>query len=113
MLIGGIVIAVVVTVCAIALLTRRVAHDDVHSVEWYHRSLHTLESINAHPVISGGDESSGPGAKSAYPERAVGVASPSTGRRFRSMCIPRFRTGACENSPSSLWPSTGDSARTT
>ncbi len=80
MLIGGIVIAVVVTVCAIALLTRRVAHDDVHSVEGYHRSLHTLESINAHPVISGGDESSGPGAKSAFPERAVGVASSSTGR---------------------------------
>jgi hypothetical protein len=81
MLIGGIVVAVVVvTVSAVALLTRRVAHDDVHSVEGYHRSLHTLESINAHPVISGGDENSGQGADSAYPESAVGVASPSTGR---------------------------------
>ena len=80
MLIGGIVAAVVVTVGAVALLTRRVAHDDVHSVEGYHRSLHTLESINVHPVISGGDESSGEGARSAYPESAVGVASPSTRR---------------------------------
>jgi hypothetical protein len=80
MLIGGIVVAAVVTVSAVALLTRRVAHDDVHSVEGYHRSLHTLESINAHPVISGGDDNCGQGANSAYPESAVGAASPSTGR---------------------------------
>jgi hypothetical protein len=56
-----------------ALLTRRAAHDDVHSVEGYHRSLHTLESINAHPATGGGS------AKSAevavpYPESAVRVA---------------------------------------
>jgi hypothetical protein len=80
MLIAWIVVAAVVTVSAIALLTRRVAHDDVHSVEGYHRSLHTLESINAHPVIAGGDENSGQGANSAYPESAVGAASPSPGR---------------------------------
>ena len=80
MLIGGIVAAVVVVVIGVALLTRRVAHDDVHSVEGYHRSLHTLETINAHPTISTGDELSGQGAKSAYPESAVRVASPSTVR---------------------------------
>jgi hypothetical protein len=80
MLIGGIVAAVVVTVIATALLTRRVAHDDVHSVEGYHRSLHTLESINAHPMISGDAEISGQGADSAYPESTVRMASPSTGR---------------------------------
>jgi hypothetical protein len=80
MLIGGIVAAVVVVVGAVALFTRRVAHDDVHSVEGYHRSLHTLESINAHPMISAGEEISGPGAESGYPESAVRVASPSTGR---------------------------------
>jgi hypothetical protein len=80
MLIGGIVVAAVVVVSVVALLTRRVAHDDVHSVEGYHRSLHTLEGINAHPMISGSDERSGQGAKSAYPESAVRVASPSTGR---------------------------------
>jgi len=81
MLIGGIVVAVVVVVVGVvALLTRRVAHDDVHSVEGYHRSLHTLEGINAHPMISGSEESSGQGAASAYPESAVRVASPSTRR---------------------------------
>jgi hypothetical protein len=81
MLIGGIVAAVVVVaVSAVALLTRRVAHDDVHSVEGYHRSLHTLESINANPMISGSDERSSQGAGPAYPESAVRVASPSTGR---------------------------------
>jgi hypothetical protein len=49
-LIGGIVAAVVVLSLAAVLLTRRRAHDDVHSVEGYHRSLHTLEHINAHPA---------------------------------------------------------------
>jgi hypothetical protein len=80
MLIGGIVVAVVVVVGVVVLLTRRVAHDDVHSVEGYHRSLHTLEGINAHPMISGGDERADQGARSAYPESAVRVASPSTAR---------------------------------
>ena len=74
MLIGEIVAAVVVTALVVTLLTRRVAHDDVHSVEGYHRSLHTLESINAHPTISEGGELSGLGEKSAYPESAVRVA---------------------------------------
>lgn len=74
MLIGGIVAAVVVTALAVTLLTRRVTHDDVHSVEGYHRSLHTLEGINAHPTISGGAEHSVQGENSAYPESAVRVA---------------------------------------
>jgi hypothetical protein len=80
MLIGGIVAAVVVAVGVVVLLTRRVAHDDVHSVEGYHRSLHTLESINAHPLTSGSDDLPGQGANTAYPESAVRVASRSTGR---------------------------------
>jgi len=80
MLIGGIVAAVVVAVGVVALLTRRVAHDDVHSVEGYHRSLHTLETINTHPTISGGEELSAQGATSAYPESAVRVAGASTVR---------------------------------
>jgi len=81
MLIGGIVAAAVVAVViAVAFFTRRVAHDDVHSVEGYHRSLHTLETINAHPTISAGDEIAGQGPTSAYPESAVRVASPSSAR---------------------------------
>jgi Domain of unknown function (DUF4115) len=78
MLIGGIVAAALVAVGAVALFTRRVAHDDVHSVEGYHRSLHTLETINAHPTIAVAEERSAPGPAPAYPESAVRVASPST-----------------------------------
>ncbi len=66
MLIEGIVAAVVVLALAVALLTRRRSHDDVHSVEGYHRSLHTLEHINAHPGIPAQEGS-------AYPESAVRV----------------------------------------
>ena len=80
MLIGEIVAAVMVTALAATLLTRRVAHDDVHSVEGYHRSLHTLESINAHPTISGDGELSGLSEKSAHAESAVRVAGTRTVR---------------------------------
>ena len=44
-----IVVVVVLGVIAAVLLTRR-SHDDVHSVEHYHRQLHTLEEIRGHPV---------------------------------------------------------------
>lgn len=74
MLIGGIVAAVVVVALTITLLTRRVAHDDVHSVEGYHRSLHTLESIKTHPVLPEREAEPGPVAKPAYPESAVRLA---------------------------------------
>src|SRR5471032_2226535 len=65
-----------------ALLTRRVSHDDVHSVEGYHRSLHTLEEINAHPSVSGAAAGAGSRATavSAYPESAVRLAGTSTVR---------------------------------
>jgi hypothetical protein len=80
MLIGGIMVAVVVAALTVALFTRRLAHDDAHSVEGYHRSLHTLESINAHPGGSGGHAESGSGARPAYPESAVRPAGTSTVR---------------------------------
>ncbi len=48
MLIGVIAAVVVVAVVAAALLLRR-SQDDVHSVEHYHRQLHTLEEIRSHP----------------------------------------------------------------
>jgi Domain of unknown function (DUF4115) len=65
-LIEGIVAAVVVLALAVVLLTRRRSHDDVHSVEGYHRSLHTLEHINARPGLPAQEGS-------AYPESAVRV----------------------------------------
>jgi hypothetical protein len=76
MLIGGIVAAVAVVVLLGTVLTRRVSHDDVHSVEGYHRSLHTLETINAHPAetVRSATGSENDQAKAAYPESAVRLA---------------------------------------
>jgi hypothetical protein len=92
-LIVGIIVAVMVVLLTVGLLTRRVSHDDVHSVEGYHRSLHTLEEINAHPSVSSGvaadaghrasagtGAGAGAGAKAAYPESAVRLAGTSTVR---------------------------------
>jgi len=73
MLIGVIVAAVVVAALTIALLTRRMAHDDVHSVEGYHRSIHTLESINAHPAVPVAGTESGLGADPPHAERTLRV----------------------------------------
>jgi hypothetical protein len=80
MLIGGIVAAVAVAVLATALLTRRAAHDDVHSVEGYHRSLHTLETINAHPTVASEDNGSAPRGEQGHHANAVRVAGSSTVR---------------------------------
>lgn len=73
MLIGEIVAVVVVAALPVVLLTRRAAHDDLHSVEGYHRSIHTLESINAHPAARGGAEPS-LFEKPAYPESSLRLA---------------------------------------
>ncbi len=48
-LIAEIVAVVIVGGVVVAILLRRRSHDDVHSVEHYHRQLHTLEEIRAHP----------------------------------------------------------------
>ncbi len=49
MLIAEIVAVVIVGGVAAAILLLRRSHDDVHSVEHYHRQLHTLEEIQGHP----------------------------------------------------------------
>jgi len=56
-----------------ALLTRRSGRNDEHSVEGYHRSLHTLETINAHPAAPGAVAEPVPGATSVFPESALRV----------------------------------------
>lgn len=80
MLVGGIVLAVVLAAVAVALITRQRSHDDVHSVEHYHRQLHTLEGMNAHPagsnLVNGGTDTSKP----AYPGSALRLAGSSTVR---------------------------------
>jgi hypothetical protein len=49
-LIGGLVGVVVVVGVAAAVVLLRRSQDDVHSVEHYHRQLHTLEEIRTHPT---------------------------------------------------------------
>jgi hypothetical protein len=73
MLIGEIVAAVVVVALTVVLLTRRAAHDDLHKVEGYHRSIHTLQSINAHPATPGRAEPNH-FEKPDYPESAIRLA---------------------------------------
>ena len=52
MLVGGIVAVVVAAGVVVGVLVHWRAQDDVHSVEHYHRKLHTLEEIRAHPSAS-------------------------------------------------------------
>ena len=73
MLIGEIVAAVVAAALTLALLTRRMARDDVHSVDGYHRSIHTLESINAHPAVPMATTESGLDGSTVHSESAVRV----------------------------------------
>jgi hypothetical protein len=48
-LIGWVVAVVVVAVMVAVVLLRRRSYDDVHSVEHYHRQLHTLEEMRGQP----------------------------------------------------------------
>ena len=70
-MVNEIVIVVVVASFLGAMLLRRRSHDDVHTIEGYHRVAHTLEVINEHPHGSqrAGDPVEVP--KHAYPESTV------------------------------------------
>jgi hypothetical protein len=75
MLVGGILGAVVLAGLAVAMLTRRRSLDDEHSVEGYHRQLHTLEHISVHPVAGAeGAGSAGAGSAGAGSAGVAGVA---------------------------------------
>jgi hypothetical protein len=80
-LIGGLIVVVVVLgVLAAVLLTRR-SHDDVHSVEHYHRQLHTLEEIRGHPGdVTNGSTAGEKGEGDVFPASAFRVSSSSTVR---------------------------------
>jgi hypothetical protein len=67
-LIGAIAVAVVVLVVIVAVAVRRRSYDDVHSVEHYHRQMHTLEEMQTHP--SSTPQESGNG-EAVYPASAV------------------------------------------
>jgi hypothetical protein len=71
-------VVVVLGVVALTLVLRR-SHDDVHSVEHYHRQLHTLEEMRAHPTGEPRNGSNGhDGAQ--FPASAVRVSGSSTVR---------------------------------
>jgi hypothetical protein len=73
-------VVVVVGLAAVVVLRRR-SHDDEHSVEHYHRQLHTLEELRGHPAApereNGNDEA-------AYPASAFRVPGSSTVRLTES-----------------------------
>lgn len=71
MLIGAIVAGVVVVAVAATLLTRKMSHNDADSVEGYHRSIHTLETINAHPAVPSEVVEHSLGVTSSFPEGTV------------------------------------------
>jgi hypothetical protein len=75
-LIGGLIgVVVILGVVAAALMLRR-SHDDVHSVEHYHRQLHTLEEMRGHPV----GERTTANESEAFPASAFRVPGSSTVR---------------------------------
>jgi hypothetical protein len=76
-LIGGIFAVLVVAGLVAAVLTRR-RSDDVHSVEHYHRQLHTLQEMREHPSAETTGNGHGEGA--AYPASAFRVSGSSTVR---------------------------------
>jgi hypothetical protein len=87
-LVGGLIVVVVVLgVIAAVLLTRR-SHDDVHSVEHYHRQLHTLEEIRAHPTdMANGN---GGGAKADAADTAEGEVFPASAFRVSGSSTVRL-----------------------
>jgi len=75
--IGGIAGVVVLGGLAAAVLLRRRSHDDVHSVEHYHRQLHTLEEMQAHLPSAGPPNGNDQGV---FPASAFRVSGTSTVR---------------------------------
>jgi len=76
------VIGVVVIVGVVAFVVfRRRSHDDVHSVEGYHRQLHTLEEIRAHTPPARRESVNG---DAPFPASAFRVSGSSTVRLTES-----------------------------
>ena len=76
-LIGEIIGVLVVIGAVAAVIFRRRSHDDVHSVEGYHRQLHTLEEIRAHTPAAGRENGNG---DAPFPASAFRVAGSSSVR---------------------------------
>ncbi len=79
MLIGGLIAVVVVLGVTAAVLMLRRSHDDEHSVEHYHRQLHTLEEMRTHQPGESADGHEEADA-APFPASAFRVSSSSTVR---------------------------------
>ena len=79
--IGGLIAVVVVVGIVAAVMVSRRSHDDVHSVEHYHRQLHTLEEMRTHAPPTGKENGNG---DAAYPASAFRVTGSSTVRLTES-----------------------------
>ncbi len=85
MLIGWLIAVVVVLGVTAAVLLLRRSHDDEHSVQHYHRQLHTLEEMRTHPPGHGangnGDGGDGDEAeRTTFPASAFRVSGSPTVR---------------------------------
>jgi Domain of unknown function (DUF4115) len=78
-LIGGLIGVVVVLGVTAAVLMLRRSHDDEHSVEHYHRQLHTLEEMRTHPTADS-PNGSAEADHEAFPASAFRVSGSSTVR---------------------------------
>jgi Domain of unknown function (DUF4115) len=86
LLIGGLVAVVVVLGVVAAVLLARRNHDGEHSVQHYHRQLHTLEEIRTHPT---GDSADGQADDAeVFPASALRVSGSSTVRLTESGQAP-------------------------
>lgn len=74
-LIGGIVAIVVIVGVAIWVLLQRRSRDDVHSVQDYHRQLHTLEEMRSHPSRPDGNGDGTVDGRAAHPSPALRAGS--------------------------------------
>lgn len=79
-MIFGIVVAVALAALSVVLFTRRRSHEDEHSVAHYHKQLHTLQGMNAHPAGSDLDSDGKGTAAPAFPGSALRLAGSSTVR---------------------------------
>ena len=89
--IGGLVaVVVVVGVVAAVMLSRR-SHDDVHSVEHYHRQLHTLEEMRTHTSPAAPENGNGEAAYPASRVPGLGVVHGRLTEPDRPWCRPPRR----------------------
>jgi hypothetical protein len=83
-LVDGVILVVVAASLIGAIVLRRRSHDDDHSVEGYHRQIHTLEVINEHPPGTEGETEAVEAHKHSYPESAVRLTESATVRLSES-----------------------------